>query len=164
MKNCWCCLTNSLKISQYSVYIVSQRKAANLYIREAETSRCLVLLLSLQYLFTTFLVSWTSLPPVVLLQLSKALVRTPHRKLLNDLHNCHDVDKFQTMTQCQHCFASFRLALNLALNFIVLTFNNSGACFFSFSIFHSFSQGLREDGGAVHEHLQSDPELTVSTV
>lgn len=46
----------------------------------------------------------------------------------------------------------------------LLTFNNSGACFFSFSIFHSFSHGLSEDGGAVHEHLQSDPELTVSTV
>lgn len=47
---------------------------------------------------------------------------------------------------------------------LFFTFSNSGACFFSFSIFHSFSQGLREDGGAVHEHLQSDPELTVSTV
>lgn len=46
----------------------------------------------------------------------------------------------------------------------LLTFSNSGACFFSFSIFHSFSHGLREDGGAVHEHLQSEPELTVSTV
>lgn len=44
------------------------------------------------------------------------------------------------------------------------TLKSSGACFFSFSIFHSFSQGLSEDGGAVQEHLQSAPELTVSTV
>lgn len=44
------------------------------------------------------------------------------------------------------------------------TLKSSGACFFSFSIFHSFSQGLSEEGGAVQEHLQSDPELTVSTV
>lgn len=44
------------------------------------------------------------------------------------------------------------------------TLKSSGACFFSFSIFHSFSQGLSEEGGAVQEHLQSAPELTVSTV
>lgn len=80
---------------------------------------------------------------------------------------------------CSHTFYTFLYSIHLkkkkkiwvvntvhmvALSFIVLTFNNSGACFFSFSIFHSFSQGLREDGGAVQEHLQSDPELTVSTV
>ena len=44
------------------------------------------------------------------------------------------------------------------------TLRSSGACFLSFSIFHSFSQGLSEEGGAVQEQRQSVPELTVSTV
>lgn len=70
-------------------------------------------------------------------------------------------ERISTITFLLHVVHSAAL---VALNCIVLTFSNSGACFFSFSIFHSFSQGLREDGGAVHEHLQSDPELTVSTV